>query len=302
MWVVIDFVFCIALYGKMINTNFNFIYMKQLFAIFFVCALCVCNAACEECVLDAQCVNVEQKSRVPEQRVQNLIRQAREGDAEAYKELVLCYHDGDGVEKSWINMMCMHAMYCEITESEFYDFSELFDEDDPYRLLIEVLTSSKKNDRQRDKLARLKEVAPIEAMTFDLIKDVHMDEDAVAVIESVREAEKEGSELAVLFQAVCYTETDYKQGREEFLARVVEKNPLFNLILGDFYLEKCNDANGIDYISRSVECYYKADAHALLVPKYAKKLLRIYNEWGEKGLSVPGEEEIARLKKLSEIY
>ena len=275
--------------------------MKQLFAILCVCALCVCNAACEECVLDAQCVNVEQKSRVAEQRVQNLIRQAREGDVEAYKELVLCYHDGDGVEKSWINMMCMHAMRCSKTSESLSDIVELFDENDPYRLLIEILLNYN-NDQTRDKLARLKEVAPIEAMTFELINDVHTDEDAVAVIESVREAEKEGSELAVLFQAVCYTETDYKQGREEFLARVVEKNPLFNLILGDAYLEKCNDANGIDYISRAVECYYKADAHALLVPKYAKKLLRIYNEWGEKGLSVPGEEEIARLKKLSEIY
>lgn len=301
MWVVIDFVFCIALYGKMINTNFNFIYMKQLFAILCVCALCVCNAACEECVLDAQCVNVEQKSRVPEQRVQNLIRQAREGDAEAYKELVLCYHDGDGVEKSWINMMCMHAMYCEITGGGFNDIVEFFDEDDPYRLLIEVLKYNS-DEKRREKLARLKQVAPIEAKAFELTNDVHTDEDAVAVIESVREAEKEGSELAVLFQAVCYTETDYKQGREEFLARVVEKNPLFNLILGDFYLEKCNDANGIDYISKAVECYYKADAHALLVPKYAKKLLRIYNEWGEKGVSVPGEKEIERLKKISKIY
>ena len=153
-----------------------------------------------------------------------------------------------------------------------------------------------------EKIARLNEVAPIEARTFDLISDVHTDEDAVAIMEGIREAEKDGSELAILFQAVCYTETDYRDGLEEFLARVVDKNPLFNLILGDFYLEKCNDANGIDYISKAVECYYKADAHALLVPKYAIKLLRIYNEWGEKGLAVPGEEEIARLKKISKIY
>jgi hypothetical protein len=239
---------------------------------------------------------------VAEQRTQILIRQAREGDVGAYKELVLCYHDGDGVEKSWINMLCMHAMYCSISGSEFYDFSELLDEDDPYRLLIEILTSSKTKAQMSEKIARLKEVAPIEARTFDLISDVHTDEDAMAVMESVREAEKDGSELAILFQAVCYTESEYREGCEEFLTRVVEKNPLFYLILGDFYLEKYNDANDLTYISKAVECYYKADAQALLIPKYAKKLLRIYNECGEKGLSVPGEKEIERLKKISEIY
>ena len=276
--------------------------MNRLFAILCVWALCVCHTACEDCVVVSGCEGAKRVSRVAEQRTQKLINRARVGDAEACKELVLCYHNGDGVEKSWINMMCMHAMYCEITESEFYDFSELFDEDDPYRLLIEVLTSSKKKAQMSEKIARLNEVAPIEARTFDLISDVHTDEDAVAIMEGIREAEKDGSELAILFQAVCYTETDYRDGLEEFLARVVDKNPLFNLILGDFYLEKCNDANGIDYISKAVECYYKADAHALLVPKYAIKLLRIYNEWGEKGLAVPGEEEIARLKKISKIY
>lgn len=276
--------------------------MKRLFTILCMCALCLCHTACDECAVNAQCGAVEQKSRVAEHRVQNLIRQAREGDVEAYKELAICYHDGDGVEKSWINMMCMHAMYCEITESEFYDFSELFDEDDPCRLLIEVLTSSKKNDRQRDKLARLKEVAPIEAKTFELIKGVHTDEDAAAIMESVREAEDEGSELAVLFQAIYYAETDYKEGREEFLTRVVDKNPLFNLILGDTYLEKYNELDDISYINKAVECYYKADAYALLIPKYAKRLLTIYNEWGDEGVPVPGEQEIARLKKISEIY
>ena len=41
-------------------------------------------------------------------KVQKHIEKAKDGDTEACKSLAICYRDGDGVEKSWINMVCYH--------------------------------------------------------------------------------------------------------------------------------------------------------------------------------------------------
>ena len=58
-------------------------------------------------------------TRAGEQRAESLIQQARAGDSEAYKALALCYRDGDGVKKSWCNMMFSYLIYCEKTGKEF---------------------------------------------------------------------------------------------------------------------------------------------------------------------------------------
>ena len=68
--------------------------------------------------MDLESPNVEINTRAVDQRVQNLIQQARQGDVEAYYSLALCYRDGDGVEKSLLNMICMYAIYSQKTGGE----------------------------------------------------------------------------------------------------------------------------------------------------------------------------------------
>ena len=83
--------------------------MNRLFTILCMVSLLVFHTSCNDSVMDLESPNVEIKTRAVDQRVQNLIQQARQGDVEAYNSLALCYRDGDGVEKSWLNMICMYA-------------------------------------------------------------------------------------------------------------------------------------------------------------------------------------------------
>lgn len=46
------------------------------------------------------------------QNVRKLVRQARQGNVQAYESLAICYRDGVKLEKSWINMLCMYEIYC----------------------------------------------------------------------------------------------------------------------------------------------------------------------------------------------
>ena len=72
-------------------------------------SLLMFHTSCNDCDMVLESPSVEMNTRAVDQRVQNLIQQARQGDVEAYKSLALCYRDGDGVEKSWLNMLCMYA-------------------------------------------------------------------------------------------------------------------------------------------------------------------------------------------------
>ena len=102
--------------------------MNRLFTILCMVSLLVLHTSCNDSVMDIESPSVELKTRAVDQRVQNLIQQARQGDVEAYNSLALCYRDGDGVEKSWLNMLCMYAIYSQKTGGDIENIIELFDE------------------------------------------------------------------------------------------------------------------------------------------------------------------------------
>jgi hypothetical protein len=62
---------------------------------------------------------------------------------------------------------------------------------------------------------------------------------------------------------------------------------------------KYGECEDFSYIQKAIDCYYKADAYGMLNPKYASALLRMYNNFGEKGLLKSDEKEIERLKILA---
>ena len=216
--------------------------------------------------MDLESPSVEMKTRAVDQRVQNLIQQARQGDVEAYNSLALCYRDGDGVEKSWLNMFCMYAIYSQKTGGDIEDVVELFDEGHPFRLLYEIMDSSSFNEEVVAKLEQLKQSAPAETKAIEAAKKVFSMEEATSALCSIREAEDEGSELAVIFQAIYYDEAKDKTGQEECLTRIAEKYPFFNLLLGESYVRKYDECEDFSYIQKTIECYYKADIYGMLLP------------------------------------
>ena len=273
--------------------------MNRLFTIFCMISLLMFHTSCNDSVMDLESPSVEMKTRAVDQRVQNLIQQARQGDVEAYNSLALCYRDGDGVEKSWFNMMCMYAIYSQRTGGDVEDIIELFEEGHPFRLLFEIMDSPSFNEKVEAKLEQLKQLAPAEAKAIEAAKKALSMEEAVTAMSLMREAEDEGSEMAVVFQAIYYEEAEDKTGQEECLTRIAEKYPFFNLLLGESYVRKYDESEDFSYIRKAIECYYKADEYGMLIPKYANALWGMYDYFGQKGMLEYDEQEIERLKVLA---
>jgi hypothetical protein len=249
--------------------------------------------------MDIDSPGVELKTRAVDQRVQNLIQQARLGDVEAYNSLALCYRDGDGVEQSWLNMICMYAIYCQKTGGDIEDVIELLEEGNPFRLISEIVEMPCSNEDIKAKMDQLRQSAPAEAKAVEAAKKVFSIEEAKSALSIIKEAESEGSELAAMLQVIYYDETKDKTGQEECMIRIAEKYPFFNLMLGESYVLKYHECEDYSYIQKAIECYYKADAYGMLNPKYASALLGMYVNFGEKGLLKSDEKEIERLKILA---
>ena len=273
--------------------------MNRLFAILCMVSMFVFHTSCNDSVMDIESPSVELKTRAVDQRVQNLIQQARQGDVEAYKSLALCYRDGDGVEKSWLNMLCMYAIYCQKTGSDIEDIIELFEEGNPFRLIFETVETSCSNEEIEAKIELLRLSAPAEAKAVEAAKNAFSLEDATSALNIIREAEAEGSELAVIFQAAYYDQATDKTGQEEYLTRIAEQYPFFNQLLGDLYAKQYGDSDDFSYIQKAIECYYKADAYGMLLPKCANTLWGMYDYFGQKGLLEYDEQEVKRLKILA---
>ena len=273
--------------------------MNRLFTILCMVSMFVFHTSCNDSVMDIESPSVELKTRAVDQRVQNLIQQARQGDVESYNSLALCYRDGDGVEKSWFNMMCMYAIYSQRTGGDVEDIIELFEEGHPFRLLFEIMDSPYFNEKVEAKLEQLRQLAPAEAKAIEAAKRAFTMDEATVAINVFREAEDEGSELAVIFQAIYYDEAKDKTGQEEYLTRIAEQYPFFNQLLGDLYAKQYGDSDDFSYIQKAIECYYKADAYGMLLPKYANTLWGMYDYFGQKGLLEYDEQEVKRLKILA---
>ena len=273
--------------------------MNRLFTIICMVSMLVFHTSCNDSVMDIENPSVELKTRAVDQKTQNLIQQARLGDVEAYNSLALCYHDGDGVEKSWLNMLCMYAIYCQKTGGDIEDIIELLEEGNPFRLIFEIVEMPCSNEDIETKMDQLRQSAPAEAKAIEAAKKVFSIEEATSALSIIRGAESEGSELAAMLQVIYYDETKDKTGQEECLIRIAEKYPFFNLMLGESYVMKYHECEDNSYIQKAIECYYKADAHGMLNPKYANALLGMYVNFGEKGLFKSDEKEIERLKILA---
>ena len=271
----------------------------RLFTILCMASILVSHTSCNDSVMNYGSPSVEAQTRAADQRVQHLIQQARLGDVEAYNSLALCYRDGDGVEQSWLNMMCMYAIYSQKTGGDIEDIISLFEEGHPFRLLTEILDSPSFNEKVEIKLEQLKQLAPAEAKAIEAVKNAYTVEEAADAMKTIRDAEEEGSELAAVFQIIYYDEVEDVTRLENCLIRITEKYPYFNQLLGDLYAEQYEDSEDFSYIQKAIEYYYKADAYGMLTPKCANTLWRMHNNFGKEGLLEYDEQEMERLKILA---
>lgn len=273
--------------------------MNRLLVAICAIVLLMCNA-CQDNFIDLENQNGELTTRAADMKFLHLVKQARNGDADAYKSLAVCYRDGDGVEKSWLNMICMYANYCNKTGENFNNVVELFEEGHPFRKVTEILNSSYDRNALKE-LEQLEMYIPAEVKVIKTVGDMLSKEVPDSTLRVIQEAENEGSELAALFQIFYYEENERTEEYEQCLKRLSGKYPFLNLKIGEIYIDKYWESKDFSDIQKAMEYYYKADSYAMLTPGYANGLISIYQHFGEKGMLSCDEQEMERLKKLANI-
>ena len=257
--------------------------MNRLFTFICIVSLLLFHTSCNEEVMELESSDVELKTRATEQKVHNLIQQARYGDADAYNSLALCYRDGDGVDKSYLNMVCMYDNYCKKTGNEIDKVVDLFEEGHPFRLITDILNSSM-DEKAFEILKQLMMCSPAEGKAINAVIDLLSEKDTINTLSVIREAENEGSELAALIQIAYYEEKDMKDDYKQCLIRLAEKYPFLNLKIGKLYVEKHWESKDFSDIQKAMEYYYKADAYAMLTPRFACGLISIYEHFWKRGI------------------
>lgn len=275
--------------------------MKKQWMITCMAALLLSHTSCvkEETIWET--LSVESRSQMTEQRVKNLVQQARNGDTEAYKSLAYCYRDGDGVEKSFMNAIFMYALYCRNTNQSLNSIVELFEEGTTYRLLAEIMNSSDLDEKTQRKIDLLQQAAPADAKilipTMDFFANGNHNNNILKILQ---EAETEGSELAKVIQVLYYEETKDTTMLHQCLVRIAEKHPFSYLIIARMYEDKYYNEKDFSYIQKAMEYYYKADAHGMLTRMHAYRLLDIYEYFSQESLVEYNETEVERLNKIIE--
>lgn len=242
--------------------------------------------------------NVEPKETLTEIQVKNLVQQARYGDTEAYKTLAYCYRDGNGVEKSGLNAMFMYSIYCQKSGKKSENIVELFEEGSNYRLLFEILDSPDIDPETELKISRLQQVSPADAKIIKPMRDFLVFNKNNHVLETLKEAESEGSELASVLQIFYHEETKDTAMYRQCLLRLADKHPVLNGKIAQLYETKYVTDDDFPYVLKAMEYYYKADSCGMLSPKMANHLWTIYDYFGQKGLLEYDEKEVERLKKI----
>ena len=268
--------------------------------------LCLCIimvlffASCSEQYLQedrlASTKVVEQKSveTAPQDSVLSLLHQARWGDGSAYLKLADCYRDGFGVKKDFFGMITMASMAesrggINRMEDYIYDMPDGNDYKTLF-LLMDGYKSYLQEDADSVEQVLCNNDSP-EAKT--LLGMITVDKgDTLSGKNMIKEAAGQGCSLADMLLTV----PDWKgrlRADATKLSMIADRIPLAYSMLGDLYYEP--DENGQTDKKYAVECYMKAEEHAVLGPHGAERVLDYYKNGGNIQLT---EEDINRLELI----
>lgn len=231
--------------------------------------------------------------------INQLVKEARNGKAEAYKALAICYRDGDRLCKSWLNMLCMYEIYCLKTGREVGDIVKEVNDDHPFRLLTDILYMTSFDDKTRQHLSRIRSIVPIEAQAIDVMEQLLIEGVSLEALGEMNKLAEEGSELAAVYLGSYYQESEEMECCIDCYDRLAERYPIFYLLSGEKYIERYHDDGDFANVQKAIDYYYMADRHGMLTPKYAYGLLSIYDYFGKQGMIDNSRREEARLKRIA---
>ena len=272
--------------------------MKNIYAVVCLVLGLLCHSSCQTSDVVANVTEEMELSRAMTSDVQRIVESVRQGNADAYKELACAYRDGKGVEQSNINAMYMYLMYCTKTGLPEETIVELYDKDSPSRLLWEILIAGEGKERAEEKITRLQQTSPADAKVLISLGDSMMNQDKDNFLGILQEAEAEGSEFAVILQAMLYEESKQIEAYVNFLNQAVKKFPFLYVKLAKIYEDRYEQDNDFMNIQKALEYYYEADAYGMLNNSSANQICRIYEKFSQKGLIEKNEVEMERMKQI----
>lgn len=272
--------------------------MKNIYVVVCLTLGLLFHASCQTSDVITNVTEEMELSRVMTSDVQRVVESVRQGNTDAYKELAYAYRDGEGVEQSNINAMYMYFMYCEKTGVPEETIVELYDKDSPTRLLWEILIAGDVNQSIEEKIARLQQASPADAKIIISLSNSMMSQDKDGFLNILQEAEAEGSEFAVILQAMHYEETKQLEAYAKFLNQAVKKYPFLYVKLAKIYEDRYEKDNDFINIQKALEYYYEADAYGMLNNSSANQICRIYEKFSQKGWMEKDEIEMERLKRI----
>ena len=238
----------------------------------------------------------EQKGvvKAPRDSVLLLLHQARWGDGSAYLKLADCYRDGFGVKKDFFGMITMANMAENrggINRIDDYIYG--LPDDNEYKTLFLLMDRYKsyiqENPDSIEQVLRAND-SP-EAKT--LLGMITVDQgDTISGMNLMKEAADQGCSLAELLLTV----PDWKgrlRAEATKLSMIADQIPFAYSMLGDLYYEP--DENGHTDKKFAVECYMKAEEHAVLGPHGAERVLDYYKNGGYIQLT---EDDVKRLELI----
>lgn len=269
--------------------------MNRLFAVVCMAALLFANAPCH-----GRTIVCEPAVEVDADSVQMLVELVRNGDAEACRVLAECYRDGKGVEKSFLNSMCMYGLYSGRAEKRVGDDElEGFYKGTHYAIMIEILDHPSRIKESKALLPELEKASPADAKVVKALMECGNDDPTPEILETLKQAAAEGSEIAVLFQMAYYDKVGDNVALEKALLCYADKYPFFNLQLGRMSLDKFYVSRDVADIERALVYFYKADAHGMVVPRYALEMLEVYEYLAGTPQYKCSAQELERLERLA---
>ena len=272
--------------------------MKNIYAVVCLVLGLLFHSSCQTSDVVANVTEEMELSRAMTSDVQRIVESVRQGNADAYKELACAYRDGNGVEQSNINAMYMYLMYCTKKGLPEETIVELYDKDSPSRLLWEILIAGEGKESTEEKITRLQQTSPADAKVLISLGDSMISQDKDNFLGILQEAEAEGSEFAVILQAMLYEESKQIEAYVNFLNQAVNKFPFLYVKLAKIYEDRYEQDNDFMNIQKALEYYYEADAYGMLNNSSANQICRIYEKFSQKGLIEKNEVEMERMKQI----
>lgn len=269
--------------------------MQKIFYMLCCALVLLCGTSCEE-HMDIENRSIPQEVVTPNPKIEKLIQRARQGEIEAYDALAVCYRDGDGVKKSLFNMMTMYMLSCKKSGKDIENIIKSLDENNPLRLLTEVLNHVRIGEAPQEAVARLRSVSPADAMIYDAIYAFECMNDTLASQQLLKEAEAKGSDIACVLQILLYEELENQELYKQSLHKYADRFPVLYVKLGD--LSMCDESEG--HWEQAAKYYTIADNNGMLTKRGARALSSAFRMLEKEGKIKCDPQEMARLEALAQ--